>query len=71
MKPGLLSTEFWVSLAAVIIGLLITLGVVPNTFPQSEVMVAVEKIVGAVITIATAIYYTKKRSELKAKNGKE
>lgn len=71
MKPGIMTTEFWVSLAAVIIGLLVTLGVVPSTFPTSELIVAIEKIAGAIIAIITALYYTRARSSLKASNHKE
>lgn len=72
MKSGLLSTEFWVSLAAAVIGAIMALGYVPADFPNAEVLAAVEKIVGAIILIITTVNYAKKRTELKGGNdGKE
>jgi len=68
MKPGIATTEFWVTLATAIIGILLVLGVVPGTFPQNEVVAAIEKIAGAVIAIFVALGYIKARTEVK-KNG--
>lgn len=69
MKTGLLSTEFWVSLATAVIGALLALGYVPQNFPEAEVLLAVERIAGAIILIVTAMSYTKARTELKKTNG--
>ena len=73
MKPGIKTTEFWMSLIPAVVGLLLALGVVTPeqgdiiTGQSGEIVAAVDKIIGAVMTIVVALGYAKSRGV--AKNG--
>lgn len=62
MKPGYRSTEFWVSLVAVLVGALLSSGLldaIPGTVD--------DQIVGIIATILSALGYTVSRSFVKGK----
>ena len=47
MKPGWKTTEFWLSLVAVLVGAVVASGVVPETGPWSQVIGIVSTVLGA------------------------
>lgn len=59
VKPGYQTTEFWLSTAATLVGLLIASGIVPTTgtWPQ---------IVGLITGVLSALGYTVSRGNVKA-----
>ena len=72
MKPGVKSTEFWLSLLAVILGALTTAGL----FDDPSMPTWAGKVVGLAISVLAALGYTASRglvksSELKAAAAKE
>lgn len=62
LKPGWKTTEFWLMLAAEVIGLLLAAGIV-----QIGNDTTVGKIVGGAIAVLAALGYTVNRSKLKRK----
>jgi hypothetical protein len=65
MKPGIGTTEFWVTLIATLMGLGMSSGLVPSTFPQGDVSSATEHIAGAVVAIVAIVKYLTSRTEIK------
>ena len=67
IKSGYKTTEFWVSLATGICGLLVTLGVF-DAAQATDVTAAVGKLAGAVIMAVTSGAYAISRSKSKSEN---
>jgi hypothetical protein len=65
MKPGIGTTEFWVTLIATLMGLGMSSGLLPSTFPQGNVSSATEHIAGAVVAIVAIVKYLHSRTEIK------
>jgi hypothetical protein len=65
MKAGWKTTEFWIALVATLLGLGMSSGLLPSTFPQGDVSSATENIAGAVVAIAAIIRYLNSRTEVK------
>jgi len=61
MKPGYKTTEFWLSAAATIVGLVVTSGVLPEQ--PDNVWV---RLVGGVVAVLAALGYTAARAKVKA-----
>lgn len=59
MKPGWKTTEFWLSLAAMLVGAVVASGVVPEAGPWSQV-------VGIIAGVLGALGYTVSRGFAKA-----
>lgn len=62
MKPGYKTTEFWLSLAAVLVGAVAASGVIPAETVW-------ERIVGLVVSALAALGYTGARLALKKADG--
>ena len=63
-KPGIKTTEFWVSISTAISGLLLTLGWIgPDA--QTQFPEAVGKVAGGLITIVSIVSYTWSRTKVK------
>lgn len=60
LKPGFKTTEFWLSLAAVVVGAIAASGVVPSDSTW-------ERVVGLVVSALAAVGYTGARLSLKRK----
>lgn len=58
IKPGYKSSEFYLSLVAMIMGILLTSGIIPETGPWSQV-------VGIICTVLSAFGYSVSRSKAK------
>jgi len=67
IKTGWKTTEFWVSLATGICGLLVTVGVF-DAGQASDISVAIGKIAGAVILAISSGAYAISRSKSKSEN---
>lgn len=71
MKVGWKTSEFWVTLAAQIIGILVLFGVIgtdqSGSMNEQAALIAnsVEKIVGAIITILSTLGYNNARAKVK------
>ena len=64
-KPGYKTTEFWLSFIAVVMGFVMTSGVLENAGDDS----VVAKIVGGVIAVLAALGYTTNRTKVKNNGG--
>lgn len=64
MTRGGKTTEFYLTVATAVIGILVMLGII-DPDQQSEMIQAVEKIIGAVITIWTTVNYAIQRRKIK------
>lgn len=62
MKPGYKTTEFWLSLAAVLVGAVAASGVIPAETVW-------ERIVGLIVSALAALGYTGARLALKKADG--
>ena len=67
IKSGYKTTEFWISLATAICGLLVTLGVF-DAGQASDISTAIGKIAGAVILAVSSGAYAISRSKSKSEN---
>ncbi len=65
MKPGWKTTEFWTSIPAAIVGLLILFGLMTPT-ESTELINALEKVIGGVMSIIPIVGYTISRGKAKA-----
>ncbi|KMY67133.1 hypothetical protein AAU61_14500 [Desulfocarbo indianensis] len=64
-KPGIKTTEFWVTVMVQVVGVVAALGLVPPE--QSDVLVkAVTQVGGIVAMLASAFAYNKSRGQVKA-----
>ena len=64
-KPGYKTTEFWLSLVAMLLGVLMSSGVM-DSVPETSIW---SKIVGGAIAALAALGYTASRAKAKASNG--
>jgi len=64
MKPGIKTTEFWVTLVANIISLTVVLGALKSEQAAEATRIA-SAITASVVTIVTALAYNANRTELK------
>lgn len=69
MKSGWKTSEFWVSIGASLLGIMVVMGWI-TTDVQSELLVAIEKIAGGVIAAVAAISYIFSRTKVKASDEK-
>ena len=67
IKAGYKTTEFWVSLATGLCGLLVTVGVF-DAAQASEVAAAIGKVAGAVVMAVSSGAYAISRSKSKSEN---
>jgi len=58
VKPGYKTTEFWLSLAAVLVGAAVSSGAIPETGPYAQV-------VGLVASVLGGLGYTVSRTMIK------
>lgn len=65
MKSGIKTTEFWITLVATLLGLGMSTGLLPSTFPQGDVSRATEHIAGAVVAIVAIVRYLTSRTDVK------
>lgn len=65
VKPGYKTTEFWVSIATAITGILITLGVIGQE--EANILVkGIEQIVGGILTVVPVAAYAISRGRAKS-----
>ena len=65
MRPGYKSTEFWMSLAAVLVGAVVASGILDETASDLD-----NRIVGLIVTVLAALGYTATRGIVKANAAK-
>jgi hypothetical protein len=65
MKPGYKTSEFWLSLVAVLVGAIMSSGLLEATATDAD-----NKIVGLVVTLLAALGYTGARGFVKAQDVK-
>ena len=70
MKSGYKTTEFWVTLASLVCGILVTVGVLTPE-QQSSIVGAISKIAGGIISIIPTIAYIWSRTKIKQQNGNQ
>jgi len=70
IKEGYKTTEFWVSLATAVFGVLVTLGIFTSD-QATDLVKAVQQISGGVITAVTAASYAISRGQAKTNPPKE
>lgn len=58
VKPGYQTTEFWLSLAAILVGAVVSSGIVPETGPYAQV-------VGLITSVLGGLGYTVSRTMIK------
>lgn len=58
VKPGYKTTEFWLSLAAILVGAVVSSGIVPETGPYAQV-------VGLITSVLGGLGYTVSRTMIK------
>lgn len=64
IKPGLLTTELWVSIAVAVTGIFLAIGkITPEQ--QAEWVRIAEVVAGAAIAILAALGYTRSRTQVK------
>lgn len=63
VKPGYKTTEFWLSLAALLLGAITASGLIPLTGPVAQV-------VGLLVGLLSALGYTVQRGLVKATDAK-
>ena len=61
-KPGYKTTEFWLSLAATVMGFVLASGVMDNAAEDGWA----SKIVGGVVAVLTALGYSASRAKVKS-----
>lgn len=62
MKPGYKTTEFWLSLAAVLVGVFLASGIIPESGPWAQV-------IGVISGVLGAMGYSVSRGIAKSSNG--
>ena len=67
MTQGYKTTEFWITIISIIVGLLVSTGVIdPNK--SSQLTSSISALVGGIVTLAPAITYIINRTWLKSQN---
>ena len=64
-KPGWQSTEFWLTLGAQVVGMLLTLGIV-NVEAADQLQAGLDQMIGGVVQLVSLAFYTSSRSKVKA-----
>jgi hypothetical protein len=70
MKPGYRTTEFWISLASQVLGILVILGVITPE-QQGAVAEGLNQIIGAALMVASSFGYSLSRGIAKQKSKDE
>lgn len=69
MKPGVKTTEFWLTLVAAVLGVLVAGGFLTpeeSAQAQSVVEALIEQLAGVVIAVGPIVAYIRARAEVKA-----
>ncbi|MFC1453668.1 hypothetical protein ACFLQL_00625 [Verrucomicrobiota bacterium] len=64
LKPGMKTSEGWLSIVVAVLGLATTLGYVTPE-QSSQLATAIPQVVGGIVTIATVLGYIVSRTKLK------
>ena len=64
MKPGYKTTEFWLSTAATVVGLVLASGALPEQADNLWV-----RLIGGIVAVLAALGYTASRAKVKSANG--
>jgi hypothetical protein len=65
VKPGVQTTEFWVTLVSTVMALGVGAGYLPKDFPQTQATTIVSQIAGAVVAMVAVWKYMHGRTQVK------